>query len=150
MVGTIRYISTYLPNYLPTYRMFGMDAIENFLYHLKCSQPTYQCIDMMTMIIIDAQYGSWNRLVSTLWRVESCTKEYHFQFISRLFQCIPALVRYSSTLGVCVRWVFYVNLTGRRTQIFPFPMVQITWGTKWGKLFLHDPKEFGLIPSERN
>ena len=39
------------------YRMFGMDAIGNFLYRSKCSRPTYQWIAMMKMIIIGAQYG---------------------------------------------------------------------------------------------
>ena len=43
---------------IPTYRMFGMDTSEIFLYHSKCSRPTYQWIVMMKMIIIDAQYVS--------------------------------------------------------------------------------------------
>ena len=43
-----------VPRYVGTYRMFGMDAIENVLYPLKYSQPKYQWIAMIKTIIIDA------------------------------------------------------------------------------------------------
>ena len=43
--------------------MFGMDAIEIFLYRSKCSRPTNQWIDMMKTIIIDAQYHMGHEIV---------------------------------------------------------------------------------------
>ena len=41
-----------------TYRMFGMDTSEDFLYHSNFFRPTYQWIAMMKTIVIDARYVS--------------------------------------------------------------------------------------------